>query len=79
MSAGAAGGAGAAHELAHLGVVEGHGQDAGGAEDEGLEGNHGCDFACSVMTEDAAGGEEKETDGRTREIMAVYIHIKEGI
>jgi hypothetical protein len=31
------------------------------------------------MTEDAAGGEEKETDGRTREIMAVYIHIKEGI
>lgn len=65
MGAGAAGGASAGHELAHLCVVEGHGQDAGGAEDEGLEGDHGCDFACRMMTECAAGGEKKEMEARS--------------
>src|SRR3954454_3792134 len=46
VGAGAALGATAGNELANLGGVEGHGEDAGGAEDEGLEGNHG-DVVCS--------------------------------
>ncbi len=43
VGARAALGTAAGNELADLGVVEveGHGHDAGGAEDEGLEGNHG--------------------------------------
>ena len=41
VGAGAALGATAGNELANLGGVEGHGEDAGSAEDEGLEGNHG--------------------------------------
>jgi len=56
VGAGAAGGAGAGSQLAQLSAVEGEGEGAGGAEKDGLEGNHCCGWSVGTVEAGGCGG-----------------------
>ncbi len=74
VGASAARSAAAGNELANLGGVEGHGEDAGGAEDEGLERNHDSDVVCSERLLLLV-RERHEMYENPREDSHIYIHV----